>query len=231
MFLSDLQGRGTIHGVVRSGGGGGVTDYDELTNRPSINTHVITGSKTGHDYDLANLEDILIKELNPTITPGVNYPRLEHIKDKDDQIYIVKYPAFTGGISGLVPQALNPSGKVLNDSGIWIELPTQDDLSIMTWNLLISQAGGALSSYVSVGDAKYIIAIMDYQGTAYSPYIFKISDFDKILSQTSLTEIAQGYNWKVGSSYDEWEIHYNSNKEVAIKATYNGITAKVYTAK
>ena len=231
MILSDLQGRGTIHGIVRIGGGGGVTDYDDLTNRPSINTHVVTGSKTGHDYDLANLEDVLIKEINPTITPGVNYPRLEHIKDKDDNIYKLTYSEFSGRSSGLVPSVLTPSGKVLSDSGNWVSLPTQDDLSIMTWDLIISQAGGALSNYVSVGDAKYIIAIMDYQGTAYTPYIFKVSDFDKILSQTSLTEIAQGYNWKVGGSYDDWEIHYNSSKEVAIKATYNGITAKVYTAK
>lgn len=120
MILSDLQGRGTIHGIVRIGGGGGVTDYDDLTNRPSINNHVVTGSKTGHDYDLANQEDVLIKELNPTITPGVNYPRLEHIKDKDDQIYKVKYPEFTGGIAGLVPQVINPTGKVLSDTGNWI---------------------------------------------------------------------------------------------------------------
>lgn len=128
MILSDLQGRGTIHGIVRTGGGGGVTDYDDLTNRPSINNHVVTGSKTGHDYDLANLEDVLIKELNPNITPGVNYPRLEHIKDKDDQIYIVKYPAFTGGISGLVPQVISPSGKVLSDSGNWINVQREKTL-------------------------------------------------------------------------------------------------------
>lgn len=229
--MSDLQGRGTIHGIVRVGVDGGVTDYDDLTNRPSINNHVVTGSKTGHDYELANLEDVIIKELNPTITPGVNYPRINHIMDKNNQIFIVEYPWFSGRIAGLVPQALNPTGKVLNDSGNWVNLPTQDDLASMTWNLLINQAGGTLSNYVSVADAKYIITIMDYQGTAYAPYIFKVSNFDKILSQTSLTEIAQGYNWKVGGSYDDWEIHYNLNKEVAIKATYSQITAKVYTAK
>lgn len=121
--MGDLQGRGTIHGVVRSGGGGGVTDYNDLTNRPSINNHILTGSKTGHDYGLANLEDVLIKEINPTITPGVIYPRLEYIKDKNNNIYKVLYPPFTGAISGLVPQAPEPSGKVLNDSGGWVELP------------------------------------------------------------------------------------------------------------
>ena len=121
--MSNITGRGTIHGTIRRGGSGGVTDYDELTGRPSINNHIVTGSKSGHDYNLANADDILIKEINPTITPGTNYPRLDYIKDKDDNIYIVKYPAFTGGISGLVPQALNPSGQVLSDSGTWINLP------------------------------------------------------------------------------------------------------------
>lgn len=161
--MSDLQGRGTIHGIVRVGVGGGVTDYDELTNRPSINNHVVTGSKNGHDYELANLEDIIIKELNPTITPGVNYPRLNHIRDKNNQIFIVEYPWFSGRIAGLVPQALNPSGKVLNDSGNWVDITTPMETYDLLWdyerdnNNVIDYGNYTHILQHSIDDYKYLV--------------------------------------------------------------------------
>lgn len=39
-------------------GVGGTTDYEVLINKPSINGHELTGNKTGHELDLANLSDI-----------------------------------------------------------------------------------------------------------------------------------------------------------------------------
>lgn len=41
-----------------STGVSGTTDYEVLTNKPSINGHELTGNQTGHDLGLANLNDI-----------------------------------------------------------------------------------------------------------------------------------------------------------------------------
>lgn len=41
-----------------SGGGGGTSDYPDLTNKPSINGHTLLGNQTGSDLGLASSSDI-----------------------------------------------------------------------------------------------------------------------------------------------------------------------------
>ena len=41
-----------------SGGSGGTSDYTDLTNKPSINGHTLSGNQTGADLGLANSSDI-----------------------------------------------------------------------------------------------------------------------------------------------------------------------------
>lgn len=41
-----------------SGGGGGTSNYPDLTNKPSINGHTLLGNQTGADLGLANSSDI-----------------------------------------------------------------------------------------------------------------------------------------------------------------------------
>ena len=41
-----------------SGGGGGTSDYPDLTNKPSINGHTLLGNQTGADLGLASSSDI-----------------------------------------------------------------------------------------------------------------------------------------------------------------------------
>lgn len=41
-----------------SGGGGGTSDYADLTNKPQINGHTLSGNQTGADLGLANSSDI-----------------------------------------------------------------------------------------------------------------------------------------------------------------------------
>ena len=38
--------------VIESGGGGGTSDYTQLSNKPQINGHELNGNKTGADLDL-----------------------------------------------------------------------------------------------------------------------------------------------------------------------------------
>lgn len=49
-----------------STGVSGTTDYEVLTNKPSINGHELTGNQIGHDLGLANLSDIPVYNLIKT---------------------------------------------------------------------------------------------------------------------------------------------------------------------
>lgn len=121
--MSNLTPRGTIRGVLRLGGGGGVTDYDQLTGRPQINSNLLTGDKGGHDLDLMNLDDITIIKIID-LTYGTNYD----VEILGDHVYItnqVFQPAgvSTPGTKGLVPQpSAGDNGKILSNEG-WIDAP------------------------------------------------------------------------------------------------------------
>lgn len=121
--MSNLTTRGTIKGVIRSGGGGGVTDYDQLTGRPSINNELVTGDKSGHDYGLMNSNDIRITKI-VDLTFGTNYD----LEFPDDHVYITNQVFQPAGISsngtkGLVPRpSAGDTGKILSNEG-WINPP------------------------------------------------------------------------------------------------------------
>lgn len=121
--MSNLTPRGTIRGVIRSGGGGGVTDYDQLTGRPSINSELVTGDKGGHDYGLMNTNDINITKITD-LTYGTNYDLTilgenVHITDQVFQPAGVS----SNGTKGLVPRpSAGDTGKILSNEG-WIDPP------------------------------------------------------------------------------------------------------------
>lgn len=121
--MSNLTPRGTIRGVIRSGGGGGVTDYDQLTGRPSINNELVTGDKNGHDYGLMNSNDIRITKI-VDLTYGTNYD----LEFPDDHVYITNQVFQPAGVSsngtkGLVPRpSAGDTGKILSNEG-WIDAP------------------------------------------------------------------------------------------------------------
>lgn len=121
--MSNLTPRGTIKGVIRSGGGGGVTDYDQLSGRPSINNELVTGDKNGHDYGLMNSNDIRITKI-VDLTYGANYD----LEFPDDHVYITNQIFQPAGVSsngtkGLVPRpSAGDNGKILSNEG-WINPP------------------------------------------------------------------------------------------------------------
>lgn len=123
--MSNLTPRGTIKGVIRSGGGGGVTDYDQLTGRPSINNELVTGDKSGHDYGLMNSNDIRITKI-VNLTYGTNYD----LEFPDDHVYITNQIFQPAGVSsngtkGLVPRpSAGDTGKILSNEG-WIAPPEE----------------------------------------------------------------------------------------------------------
>ena len=233
MSLSDIRVRATLKGTIfRGGGGGGVTSYNQLNDKPSINGVTIEGALDGNDHGLANTSDLIITGYNTV--PGESIYRL-HDVTIDGRNYTVAYLPFEGtdgidnGKVGLVPApTAADASKVLFGDGTWKNIPDVNDISSMTWTLLISQVGGTVSNYTSIGSSKYLIIYADYQGVSYIPKIYKVSDLNKIINVSGNNEIAEGYNWKVNGSFDEWEFHYKSDQTCAVKATYNGITMKVY---
>lgn len=121
--MSNLTPRGTIRGVIRSGGGGGVTDYDQLTGRPQINSNLLTGDKGGHDLGLMNTNDINITKITD-LTYGTNYDLTilgenVHITDQVFQPAGVS----SNGTKGLVPRpSAGDTRKILSNEG-WIDAP------------------------------------------------------------------------------------------------------------
>ena len=103
-----------------------------------------------------------------------------------------------------------------------------DNLADMTWTKIIDIPGGSYSAYTDVSSYKYVAVCFIYQGIDYNPYFYKLSDLDKLLSMTGEGEIAKGYQWSVDGNYDNFGIHYRSDKTISIKATYSGIQAVAY---
>lgn len=156
MTLSNLRDRGTLRGTLREGGGGGTYDYNDLGNKPQINSVELSGNKSGSDLYLL---DQLNSEPNPDTT-GHTTVRLKALKlfnrffhwdyrDLENPPYINSHlltgnksgsdlglanasdiPGdFTGadgvnpGTSGLVPApAASDDGKYLCGDGNWKDL-------------------------------------------------------------------------------------------------------------
>lgn len=63
-----IQPRGVLRGITQPGtgsGGGGTNDYEQLVNKPSINTRILVGDKDGNELGLINSSDILgIEEID-----------------------------------------------------------------------------------------------------------------------------------------------------------------------
>ena len=50
-------------GVGKQGGGGGTNNYNELTNKPSINTHTLVGDSDFEDIGLHFMTNIELQQL------------------------------------------------------------------------------------------------------------------------------------------------------------------------
>ena len=164
MILSDLSPRGTLHGEIFRGGGGGVSDYDDLTNRPKINNITLTGNKTAQDLGLADPSDIKFTGINEAA--GWSIYRCRNIT-VEGLVYDVAYPEFTGtdgvdpGTNGLV-KCPEPTdyGKFLAASGGW-ETPTSPPPTLR--NLLYTLDTGATWRSIPTPNNTEII-IIETQG-------------------------------------------------------------------
>lgn len=125
MILSNIQGRGLLKGVLsKGGGGGGVTDYSQLSGKPQINGVTIEDNHDGGYYGLIDSVDVEVTEIYE-IGYGSNYDinlngATVHVTNK-----IFKGATnSTNGAKGLVPApAAGSVGKILSNEG-WIDPPS-----------------------------------------------------------------------------------------------------------
>lgn len=108
------------------------------------------------------------------------------------------------------------------------DYPEIDNLYDMTWTNVIDVMGGAFSSYVDVSSYKYFAVVYSYNGVSHEPYIYKISDLDKLLAVTGDTSVGIGYQWRLGADSDFFGIYYKNDQTLSIAATYSGIRALAY---
>lgn len=211
--MSNLTPRGTIKGVIRSGGGGGVTDYDQLTGRPSINNELVTGDKGGHDYGLMNSNDIRITKI-VDLTYGTNYD----LEFPDDHVYITNQIFQPAGVSsngtkGLVPRpSAGDNGKILSNEG-WINLP-QMGLTIDTlWS-------GSETPTAENPFSTTIQDISNYKAIIVEGYSISDSSYDQtIIFKPQINVYYESFQYGVGGLY--WRLTSNTAIELLMISSSN----------
>lgn len=96
-----------------AGGSGGTSDYDDLTDKPSINSVTLSGDQTGSDLglvDAADLEEIDINNLVPDQTGNSG-------KFLSTNGSTVAWATVQGGGGDSLPDQTGQSGKFLTTNG------------------------------------------------------------------------------------------------------------------
>lgn len=119
--MSNLSDRGTLRGALSVGSESGGTDnYNNLINKPSINSHELVGDQSGDDLGLINNDDL-------TFNVGHAGSILHNIKYKNNTYTTYAEPykgasSGSNGTMGLVPAPLASQGdydKFLKGNGRW----------------------------------------------------------------------------------------------------------------
>lgn len=168
MILGNLTDRGTLRGALSVGSESGGTDnYNDLINKPSINSHELVGDQSGDDLDLIDKGSViinnvtvegnhtgdyykLINENDLTFNVGHAGNILHNIKYKDST-YTTYAEPFRGatsdsnGTMGLVRAPLASQGdynKFLKGNGMWASVHSGIDYSLNEQNTGIKWIDG-----------------------------------------------------------------------------------------
>ena len=206
MILSNITPRMSLRGTIfRGGGGGGVTSYTQLNDKPQINNVEIDGSYDGHHYGLANQTDLIITGYNQV--PGESIYRL-HDVTIEGRNYTVAYIPFVGtdgvddGKVGLVPAPTTAdASKVLFGDGSW-KLPSNDCEIIP-----ITNGNGSTSRTFTFARTPKFIKIFHT-----SPSLAFYSDVSLVWGQTYYTYPSHGTFVEItGGTVPSGSISYNDN--------------------
>lgn len=231
--MSDLTPRGIISGTIYRGGGGGVTDYDDLTNRPKINNITLTGNKTTQDLGLADPDDIPIIGIN--LTPTALY-RAETIT-LNGVVYQLKYEDFEGtdglddGSNGLVPApSAADQGKFLGASGSW------ESITGVRVNKLYSNIINSIGTYTlndSIENYEFILFITAYTNGEGNPVVgsnFAPSEYLRTIYTNNNSEYSV---WIDGGNNDRASVcvFHNSTEFYVSKASVEDAIIGIYGIK
>lgn len=206
MILSNITPRASIKGTIfRGGGGGGVTSYDQLNDKPSINGVTIEGALDGNDYGLANTSDLIITGYNTV--PGESIYRL-HDVTIDGRNYTVAYLPFEGtdgidnGKVGLVPApTAADANKFLAGDGSWKNITNDCEV------IPITNGNGTNSRTFSFAKTPKFIKIFHT-----SPSLAFYSDASIVWGQTYYTYPSHGTFIEItGGTVPSGQITYNDN--------------------
>lgn len=76
-------------------GGSGTTDYNNLTNKPSINNVTLSGNKTSHDLSLADINDLTAENISFDNT--VSGMSADNVNEALDELSMTKQDTLTPG--------------------------------------------------------------------------------------------------------------------------------------
>ena len=111
-----------VYEMTLSGGGGGTSDYPDLTNKPSINGHTLLGNQTGADLGLANSSDI------PTITDTYSGTSSDGMSGKAVKSAIDALDKSDSAVSGQYVSAVSETDGIITVSRASLPtIPTVND--------------------------------------------------------------------------------------------------------
>lgn len=224
MTLSDLRDRGTLRGNLRGGGGGGVTSYPDLTDKPKINGATVIGEQNGAYYHLLDDDYISVNEVYD-LTYGSNFTF-----NFGSDSYSVINQLFHESAKGIVkaPSAADISGgKFLRADNTWQSISTSEDIADMTWSSLVYTTTTSASTAIPAG-TKYLVLTAELSGTVSLLGYVSIDVINKVISESGISKFNMGYEY-----YDTGGNHTNismtiDSGNVVCKSGYNTVTARVY---
>ena len=200
-----MQSSGNLRGQFQlGGGGGGTTDYEDLSNKPSINGHTLEGDSDTADLQL-DYEDLLNKPVIPDMSGYYDKVETDALLDtKFNKSDVVWTPVVNQISVAIVNRELDIHGNYQNkvtNKGIG-PFYTKDE----TDTLLADKADTA--------DLAIVATTGDYDDLLNKP---SIPSFDVTDISSSFTITKTSGNWSIDSISA-----YRSGKTVQIVITMTG---------
>ena len=131
-----MNSSGNLRGQFQlGGGGGGTTDYEDLSNKPSINGHTLEGDSSTSDLQL-DYDDLLNKPVIPDMSGYYDKTETDALlADKFDKDDVTWVPVVNQIATAIVERAIDQHGNyktVITNQGIgpfYTESETDDLLS------------------------------------------------------------------------------------------------------
>lgn len=110
-----MQSSGNLRGQFQlGGGGGGTTDYEDLSNKPSINGHTLEGDSDTADLQL-DYEDLLNKPVIPDMSGYYDKTETDALlADKFDKADVTWVPVVNQIATAIVERAIDSQGNYKN---------------------------------------------------------------------------------------------------------------------